>query len=92
VGEVRSAIVEIAVVARASRDEIGPWADGVLRIHVTRPPAGGEANRAVLRLLAHSLGIAPSALELIAGRTGRRKRVLVWGIGQDELERRLSGA
>lgn len=91
-GEEPSAIVEVAVVARASRDAIGPLVDGVLRIHVSRPPAGGEANRAVLRLLARSLGVPPSSLELVSGRTARRKRVLVRGIGPEEVERRIGGA
>ena len=82
--------LEIAVVPRASADRVGPYVDGVLRVRVTRPPAEGEANRAVLRLVARALDLPPSHLVLVAGERARRKRVRVDGIGRDELARRLA--
>ena len=78
------------MVPRASRDGVGPVADGVLRVHVTRPPADGEANRAVLRLVAGWLEVPTSALELVSGRRARRKRIAVAGMAPDELRRRLA--
>jgi uncharacterized protein YggU (UPF0235/DUF167 family) len=83
------AVLEVAVVPRASAHRVGPYENGVLRVRVVRPPADGEANRAVIRLVADALGLAPSRLELIAGRTARRKRLRVDGIDPDELDRRL---
>jgi uncharacterized protein YggU (UPF0235/DUF167 family) len=44
--------LELVVTPRASSEAIGPFIGGVLRVRVTRPPADGEANRAVLRLVA----------------------------------------
>lgn len=82
--------LEIAVIPRAARDVVAPFADGVLRVRVTRPPSEGEANRAVLRLVARALGIAPGRLELVAGARARRNRVRVTGLESDELARRLS--
>ena len=82
--------LEIAVVPRASADRVGPYRDGVLRVRVTRPPADGEANRAVLRLVARALGLPPSQLVLVAGDRARRKRVRVDGIDGGELARRLA--
>jgi hypothetical protein len=82
--------LELAVVPRASSDRVGPYAGGVLRVRVTRPPADGEANRAVLRLVARALELAPSRLSLIAGSRDRRKRVHVEGIDDAELRRRLA--
>jgi len=81
--------VELAVVPRASVNRVGPYADGVLRIRVVRPPAGGEANRSVLRLVADALGLPPSRLALVAGARGRRKRLRVDGVDDAELARRL---
>ena len=81
--------LELAVVPRSAADRVGPYADGVLRVRVTRPPADGEANRAVLRLVASALHLAPSRLHLVAGARARRKRVLVEGIDPGELEERL---
>ena len=82
-------VLELAVIPRSAADRVGPYADGVLRVRVTRPPADGEANRAVLRLVARALDLAPSRVQLVAGSRTRRKRVLVEGVGEGELEERL---
>jgi uncharacterized protein YggU (UPF0235/DUF167 family) len=82
--------LEIAVTPRASADRVGPFRDGVLRVRVTRPPADGEANRAVLVLVARALSIAPSRVVLVAGDRARRKRVRVDGLAAEELARRLA--
>jgi uncharacterized protein YggU (UPF0235/DUF167 family) len=79
----------IAVTPRAHRDGVGLYRDGVLAVRVTRPPADGEANRAVVRLVADALGVAPGRVLLVSGGRARMKRLRVDGIGLDELERRL---
>ena len=81
--------VEVAVTPRAAKDHVGPYREGVLRMRVTRPPAGGEANRSVLRLVARAIDVAPSRLEIVAGLRGRRKRIEVRGLDEAELLRRL---
>jgi uncharacterized protein len=85
------AVLEIVVVPRASAARVGPYAAGVLRVRVVRPPADGEANRAVIRLVARALGLAPSSVELMTGARARRKRLRIDGIDADELARRLRG-
>jgi hypothetical protein len=82
--------IELAVTPRAAADRVGPYRDGVLRVRVTRPPADGEANRAVLRLVARAIGVPVSRLSLASGERARRKRVTVEGIDAAELERRLA--
>ncbi len=79
----------LAGVPRSATDRVGPYDAGVLRVRVTRPPADGEANRAVLRLVARALEIAPSRVTLVAGSRARRKRVRIEGIDDAELQRRL---
>jgi uncharacterized protein len=81
--------LEVTVLPRSSRDVVGPVVDGVLRVHVSRPPADGEANRAVLRLVADALRVAPSRLEIVAGARSRRKRIRVQGVDAAELASRL---
>ena len=76
---------------RSAVDRVGPYSGGVLRVRVTRPPAGGEANRAALRLVAKALGLAPTRVTLVAGARGRRKRVRLDGIDGGELAQRLAG-
>jgi uncharacterized protein (TIGR00251 family) len=48
-----------------------------LKIAVVAPPAAGQANRALLEFLAGRLGVGSSRLEVMAGASGRAKRVLV---------------
>ena len=82
--------IELAVTPRAAADRVGPIRDGVLRVRVTRPPSDGEANRAVLRLVARAIGMPVSRLTLVAGERARRKRVTVEGFDAAELGRRLA--
>ena len=82
--------LELVVTPRAAADRVGPFRDGVLRVRVTRPPADGEANRAVLRLVARAIGLPVSRLSVVAGERARRKRITIEGIDADELGRRLA--
>ncbi len=86
------AALDLMVTPRAAADAVGPFVNGVLRVRVTRPPADGEANRAVVRLVAEALRISPSQIVFLAGQSSRRKRVRIEGLSPDELARRLAGA
>ena len=79
----------IAVTARSHRDGVGPYRDGVLRVRVTRPPTDGEANRAVLRLVADAIGVAQGRVTIASGDRSRRKRLRVEGVDAAALEERL---
>lgn len=50
-----------------------------LHLRLAAPPVDGAANTALLRFLAEALDVAPSACRLLAGATGRRKRVRITG-------------
>ena len=79
----------VAVTPRAATERIGPFADGVLRVRVTRPPADGDANRAVLRAVAAALDLAIRDVRLVSGERGRRKLLEISGLSEGELRRRL---
>jgi uncharacterized protein (TIGR00251 family) len=83
------ALINVRVQPCASRNEIGETdADGMLRIHVTAPPADGEANEAVLKLLAKHLGVPKSTLTIVRGATTRNKVIEVQGLTEDEVRQR----
>jgi uncharacterized protein YggU (UPF0235/DUF167 family) len=84
------AMLDIAVVPRASAERVGPWSNGVLAVRVKRPPSDGEANAAVLAAVARALQLAPSRVEIVAGRRARRKRLRIDGIDRGELLARLA--
>jgi len=52
-----------------------------LMVRVRAAPANGEANSALIRLVAKSLGIPPRDVALVSGATGRLKRLLISGEG-----------
>ncbi|MFM5894934.1 MAG: DUF167 domain-containing protein [Novosphingobium sp.] len=58
--------------ARSEAVELG---EGAVLIKVRAKPQDGEANEAVLALLAQALGIATSRLRMLRGATGRDKLV-----------------
>lgn len=77
---------DILVQPRASRAQIGPRHDGRIKVAVTAPPVDGEANAAVIALLADALGVSRSAVTVVAGAASRRKTIRVDGITLDMLE------
>jgi uncharacterized protein len=66
---------------RDSIDGIAQLADGrsVLKARVRAAASEGEANAALIRLIAEAVGVAPSAVELVAGATSRVKRLQIIG-------------
>jgi uncharacterized protein (TIGR00251 family) len=70
-------VVSVRVTPRAKRDEIGNVVNGLLQIRTTAPPADGKANKAVIKLLAEFMGVAPSRINLLRGATGRNKQFVV---------------
>ena len=81
-----SVTLDVLVQPRASRARIGPRHDGRIKIAVTAPPVDGEANAAVIELLAKALAISRSAVEVIAGATSRRKTLRITGVTAQQIE------
>jgi uncharacterized protein YggU (UPF0235/DUF167 family) len=87
--EVRFAV---RLTPRGGTDRVdGVGDDGVLRARVAAPPAENAANRALVRLLAVELGVAPSAVRIVTGATGRRKTVAVAGVDRAVILARWPG-
>jgi uncharacterized protein len=68
---------------RDAIDGVERMADGrsALKVRVRAVPSEGEANDALARLLAKSLGVAARQVSLLAGATTRIKRLKVEGAG-----------
>ena len=80
----------------ASADRIDGWdvdVDGrpVLKVRVRARPVEGEANAALLKLLAKTLGVPKSAVSLDRGGQSRLKMIAIAGLTDDELRVRLTG-
>jgi uncharacterized protein (TIGR00251 family) len=77
--------IDILVQPRSSRAKIGPMHDGRLKIAVTAPPVDGEANAAVIELVARRLGIARRDVSIVAGAGARRKTLAIAHITAGQL-------
>lgn len=80
----------------ASADRIDGWdadADGrpVLKVRVRARPVEGEANAALIQLLAKSLGVPRSSVSFARGGQSRLKMIEVVGLDDDDLQARLTG-
>ena len=76
--------IALRVTPRGGRDNIDGielLADGrsVLKVRVRAIADGGEANKAVLVLLAKSLGVPKASVRLLSGATSRLKQIAVDG-------------
>ena len=85
--------MRVRLTPKSSKDAI----DGVeqtpdgpaLKARVRAVPADGEANAALLKLLAHWLGVSQGSLRLAKGGKSRVKSVEITG-NTDEIEARLA--
>jgi uncharacterized protein len=68
---------------RDSIDGIDELPDGrvVLKARVGAPPAEGEANAALIRLIAKAMDVPPRDVVLAAGDSSRLKRLVISGDG-----------
>ncbi len=79
----------------AASDRIDGWdvdADGrpVLKVRVRARPIEGEANAALIKLIAKTLNLPKSAVSLERGGQSRVKRIAIDGLSPDEVRGRLS--
>ncbi len=77
-------VLSVRLTPKASRNEIDGWAVGAdgkvhLKVRVTAVPEKGKANKALIKLLSKSLGLAPTLIDVVAGETNRNKRLKIEG-------------
>lgn len=75
--------LEVVVQPRASRSRVVGEHGGRLKVQLAAPPVDGEANAALVDLLASVLGARKADVEIVRGETGRRKTVWVAGVSAE---------
>ncbi len=73
-------VFEVRVAPRASRSRVIGVQDGALKVALTAPPVDGAANDALRKLLAKTLGVPKSDVEIVRGDRARIKLLRVKGI------------
>ena len=85
----KSCKIDVRVQPKASRNQVDGFEDGTLRLRVTAPPADGKANTGVIALLAKTLGVSKSRLEIVQGHSSRNKVVSIDTLSEQEVRRRI---
>jgi uncharacterized protein (TIGR00251 family) len=70
-------ILQLHVQPRASREGFAGITGHGLKVRLNAPPVDGEANAALLRLLAREFGVPRAAIVLEHGENTRHKRVRI---------------
>jgi len=73
-------LIDVLVAPRASRSRVLDIHDNRLKIQLTAPPVEGQANAALVELLARLLGVAKAQVEVVGGASSRRKTVRLVGV------------
>ncbi len=81
--------IEVRLRPRGKGDELLGMEGGVLRARVSAPPVDGKANRALCKLIAKRVGVAPSRVSVVRGERSRDKVVRVEGLESRALEKAL---
>ena len=81
----RTTTLDIHVQPRARTTEVVGWHGDAIKVRVAAPPVDGAANDALVLFLAEQLGVARSAVTVVGGATGRRKRVEIVGIDRERV-------
>ena len=95
--ETEGIVVRVRLTPKGSRDAlagIGRLSDGseVVQARVRAPPADGEANAALVKLIASALRAPKSSVEIVAGHSNRLKQVRIAGDPDDLVKRIVAAA
>jgi uncharacterized protein (TIGR00251 family) len=83
-------LIVVRVTPRGGRDGADGWLRDdagrlLLKVRVAAPAAEGQANAAMISVLAKALRRSKSAFTLVSGQTARVKRIEVEGLTEAEL-------
>jgi uncharacterized protein (TIGR00251 family) len=84
-------LLDIRVIPRAPRSCVAGTRDGALLLRLAAAPVDGEANDALLVLLADVLDVPRRDLTIVSGEKARRKRLKVAGLTPAAVQTRLRG-
>ena len=73
-------LIEVKVIARASKCEVIPLDKDRFKVKLTRPALEGKANEQLIQVLADYLGVSKSSICIVSGEKSSQKRLKLEGI------------
>ena len=89
---VDSCTLKVRVQPKSSRNQVDGFEDGTLRLRVTAQPVDGKANAGVIALMAKTLGVSKSRLEIVRGHGSRDQVISIETLTEQEVHRRIEAA
>ncbi len=83
-------ILSIRTQPGSSKNRIIGEYGGRLKLAVTAAPEKGKANKAVIELLADTLHINESSIQIISGESSRNKRLMIEGLTPEDIKSLLN--
>jgi len=77
-------IIRVKVQTRASQEKIEELGIDEYKVWVTVPPAEGEANAAVIEVLADHFNVAPSLITIMTGHKSAHKLIEIPDVQYDD--------
>jgi uncharacterized protein (TIGR00251 family) len=69
--------ISVTVKPNAKQPAISRFSDTEYRASINAAPQGGKANQALIELLADHFGVAKSSVEILRGRSARKKLIRI---------------
>ena len=82
-------IIKVKLIPRSSRNQIIGKDGDVFKVKVTSPPVEGLANKALIELFAKRIGVPKGSIDIISGKSSRRKSLRIDDLSLKEVTERL---
>ena len=83
---------EVRAKPNAKKSAVMGVREGALEVRVAAPPVDGAANDELVQFLAATLGVPRRHVRLVHGSGSRIKRVEVYGLGVEDVRKRLDAS
>jgi uncharacterized protein len=71
---------------RASKDSLGGWCDGRVKIFVTSPPVDNKANAHLIKFISKLLKIPRMDIAIATGEKSRNKTLFIKGLKAKDID------
>ena len=67
----------VFILPKSSKNVVSGLYEDSIKIKITAPPIDGAANKLCVKFLAKCLKVSKSSIEIMSGKTGRKKLILL---------------
>jgi uncharacterized protein (TIGR00251 family) len=72
--------IEVKVEPRSSKKGIAGVMENVVKVKLTAPPVGGEANEQLIEVMSEATGVRKSDIRIVCGHSSKKKVVEIRGV------------